>query len=108
MTKEVKKLDDNYNLLYKKFDVVTNATTHLIEDMIAFNKDYSEDLKVKTEKDDNVFEKVEEFLVDVKETISKVDPLTQSSIFQDSTFARVLNIVSSIKAELAPILNLAL
>ncbi|CAI9295040.1 unnamed protein product [Lactuca saligna] len=86
MSKEVKILDDNYNLLHKKVDVLSRATTHLIEDITAFNKDY--DLKVKSDKDDKVFEK--------------------SSISQDSISSMVSNIETSIKAELAPILNLVL
>lgn len=51
----------HYNLLHKKVDVVANVTTHLIDDITAFNKNYLKDLKVKTEKDDKVFEKVKEF-----------------------------------------------
>ncbi|CAI9291038.1 unnamed protein product [Lactuca saligna] len=58
--------------------------------------------------DNKVFEKVEEFLSDFKETLSEVDLSTQSSIFEDSIFAMVSNIESSMKAELALILNLVL
>ncbi|CAI9272959.1 unnamed protein product [Lactuca saligna] len=72
MDKDIKKLDESYNLLHKKVDVVENATTCLIEDITAFNKDYSTDLKVKIEKDDKVFEKMEEFMSNFKETLSKV------------------------------------
>lgn len=70
MTKDVKKLDDNQKLLHKKVDVVANATTRLIEDITAFNNDYSKHLKLKAEKDDKMFEKFEEFLSDFKETLS--------------------------------------
>ncbi|CAH1450719.1 unnamed protein product [Lactuca virosa] len=73
MSQEVKKIDDNYNLLHMKFDVVTNATTCLIEDITTFNMYYSKDIKVKVEKYDKVLEKIEEFLSEFKETLSKVD-----------------------------------
>lgn len=69
MSKEVKKLEDNYNLLHENFDFVAGATTRLVE----LNKDYSKDLKDKFEKDDKVFEKFEEFLSGIKDTLSKVD-----------------------------------
>ncbi|CAI9303657.1 unnamed protein product [Lactuca saligna] len=52
MAKEVKKLDNNYNLMHKKVDLITNATTLLIEYTTSFNKEYSKDHKVKTEKED--------------------------------------------------------
>ncbi|CAI9290299.1 unnamed protein product [Lactuca saligna] len=44
---EVKNFDENSFLLHKKIDVVANATTRL--------KNYSHDLRFKTEKDDNIF-----------------------------------------------------
>ncbi|CAI9283169.1 unnamed protein product [Lactuca saligna] len=80
------------------------ATTRLVE----LNKDYSKDLKDKYEKDDKVFEKVEEFLSGIKDTLSKVDLSNQSSISQESISKMVSNIESSIKAELDPILNLVI
>lgn len=58
MYKEVKKIDDNYNLLHENFDVIAGATTHLVK----LNKDYSKDLKVKTKKDEKLFENVKDFL----------------------------------------------
>ncbi|CAI9260127.1 unnamed protein product [Lactuca saligna] len=84
MAKELKNLDDNYNLLHKKVHVVANVTTHLIEDITAFNNNYLKDIKVMNEKDDKVFKKVEDFLSNFKETLLKVDLSSQSSISQDS------------------------
>lgn len=64
--------------------------------------------KSKQEKDDKVFDKVKEYLSGIKETLSKVDILIKSSISQESISAMVLNIESSIKVELALILDLVL
>lgn len=44
----------------------------------------------------------------IKETLSKVDFSTQSSISQDSISTMVSNIEANIKAKLVPILNLVL
>lgn len=88
----------------KKIDAVASATTRLIEDLTAFNMDYSGDLKVKTKKDDH--EKTEKLLYVYKETLSKVNLSSQSSICQDYIPTMALTIESSFKAELAPILNL--
>lgn len=52
---EVKKFDENSSLLHKKIDVVADATTRLIEDITTFNKDYSNDLRVKIEANENFF-----------------------------------------------------
>lgn len=108
MSKGFNKLDDNYNLLHKKINAIANATTRLIDDITAFNMDYLKDLKVKSEKDDKVFEKVEDFLSNFKETMSKVNLSSQSSISQDSIYSMVLSIETSIKEELALILNMVL
>lgn len=45
---EVKKFDENSYLLHKKLDVAADSTTRLIEYITAFNKDYLNDLHVKT------------------------------------------------------------
>ncbi|CAI9266982.1 unnamed protein product [Lactuca saligna] len=78
-----------------------------------FNKHVSETkaslkLKVKTEKDDKVFKNIERFLYEFKETFSKVDLSSQSSITPKSISSVVSNIESSFKTELDPILNLVL
>ncbi|CAI9271433.1 unnamed protein product [Lactuca saligna] len=99
---------ERHELFMQQVDVVGNETTRLIKHITAFNNDCLKDLKVKTDKDDNVFEKVEEFLSYFKKTLLKVNISTQSSIYQDSIFTMVSNIESSIKAELASILNLVL
>ncbi|CAI9292928.1 unnamed protein product [Lactuca saligna] len=83
MDKNVKKLDDNYNLLHKKVDVVANATTRLIEDITAFNKEY---------------------LRHYTKWIFRINLLFLKNPF----LLWVSNIESSIKDELAPILNLVL
>lgn len=57
-TKEVKNLDNFCVSLETIVDVLANATTHLVEDITTFNKDYSSDSKLKTEPDKEVFEKV--------------------------------------------------
>lgn len=63
MAKEFKKLDENYNMLHKKVYVIANATTRLIEDITTFNKDYTKDLKVKTDKDEKLLENIEDFFI---------------------------------------------
>ncbi|CAI9282186.1 unnamed protein product [Lactuca saligna] len=59
---KVKKLDNYCVSVNKKVDVVASERTRLIEYLTAFNKDYYNDLKDKTEKDVKVFEKIENFL----------------------------------------------
>ncbi|CAI9278669.1 unnamed protein product [Lactuca saligna] len=75
---EVEKMEHNYTLLHNKVDVVATAITKLVE----FNTDYSTKLEEKLEKDSQVFEKIEEFLSSIKETILKVDLSNQSSVSQ--------------------------
>lgn len=108
ITKEVHRLDNYCVPSNEKIDVVASATTRSIEDLIAFNKDYSNDLKVKTKKGEKMFEKVEVFLINFKETLSKVDLPCQSSISQESISAMVSSIESCFKEKLAPILNLVI
>lgn len=55
-----------------------------------------------------MFEKIEEFLYGIKETLSKVDISYQSTISQESLSQMVSNIDSNTKNELDPILNLIL
>lgn len=95
-------------MLDKKADVIAEVMAPMIEDITTFNKDYSHDLKFKPEKDDKLFKKVEEFYSEFKETLLKVDLSTQSSISEESISAMISNIESSIKDELALILNLVL
>lgn len=64
ITKEVKNLDNYCVFVNKKVDTVASTITRLTEDLTDFNNDYSGDLKVKSEKDDKVFEKIEKFLYD--------------------------------------------
>lgn len=104
----VKKLDNYCVSVNKKVDLVAITTTRLIEDLTAFNKNYYDDLNVKTEKDEKVFEKIDKFLFDYKKSLSKVDLLSQSSISQDSISEIVSSIESSSTTELAPVINLVL
>ncbi|CAH1422834.1 unnamed protein product [Lactuca virosa] len=92
ISKKVKKLEDNYNLLHEKVHVVAGAITHLVKR----NKVHSKDHKDKSEIDDNVFEKVEEFLSSIKDTLTKVDLSNQSSISEECISKMVSNIKSSI------------
>ncbi|CAI9288672.1 unnamed protein product [Lactuca saligna] len=82
LLKEVQKMEQNYILLYGKVDVITTAITKLVE----FNSEYTNKLEAKSEKDTQMFEKMEEFLSSIKESLSK----------------------SNIKSEIAPILDLVL
>lgn len=63
---------------------MANATTQLVEDLTIFNKDYSGDLKVKSETDTKIFEKVEKSRFNFQETLSTATLSSQSSILQDS------------------------
>lgn len=105
---EVRKLDNFYVLMNKKVDLLMGATTRLVEDITAFNNDYSGDLKSKFEEDGKTFEKVDKSLSDFQETLSKVALSSQSSISQEYISAMISSIESRFKTELVPIPNLVL
>lgn len=48
MSKEVKKLEENYNLLHGKIDVIVGEINHLVE----FNNMYTKELQAKFKKDE--------------------------------------------------------
>ncbi|CAI9265623.1 unnamed protein product [Lactuca saligna] len=101
MLEEAKKLEENYMLLHGKVDIISTAITRLVE----FNE-YTNQFQTKYEKDEKVFEKVEEFVSGIKDTLLKVDLSNQSHISQESILVMVSNIESNIKVDLAPILSL--
>ena len=80
MSEERKKMEENYKLLHGKVDVIVGAITRLVE----FNNEYNKQLQAKSEKDENVFEKMEEFLSGIKEYLSKLDLSNKSTISQES------------------------
>lgn len=47
LVEKVKKLKANYTSLDKKVEIVANATTRIMEDIVVFDIDYSNILKVK-------------------------------------------------------------
>ncbi|CAI9281696.1 unnamed protein product [Lactuca saligna] len=104
LAKEVEKMEKNYVRLHSKVDVVVDAITKLVE----FNTDYLTKLEAKSEKDSKVFAKLEEFLSSIKESISKVDVSTQSTVSQETTSLLISKIETNIKTDLAPILELVL
>lgn len=60
--------------------MLIRATIRLVEDITAFNKDYSDDLKLKNKVDGKVFYKIEKSLNGFQETLTKFD-LTSQSLF---------------------------
>ncbi|CAI9300395.1 unnamed protein product [Lactuca saligna] len=104
MLEEEEKMKENYKLLHGKVDVIAGAITYLVE----FNNEYTKQLQVKSENDEMVFEKMEEFLYGIKETLSKVYISNQSTISQESISKMVMNIELNIKAMMDPILSLVL
>lgn len=70
--KEFQKLGNFCVSLKTKVDVLYNETKRLVEDLTTFNKDYSGDLKVKSEIDAKIFGKVEKSLSEFQETLLKV------------------------------------
>ena len=63
---------------HNKVDVTVTAITKLV----VFNTEYSNKLEAKSEKDSQVFEKLEEYLSSIKESILKVDLSNQSTVSQ--------------------------
>ena len=70
MEKEVEKLEKSHYVLHGKVDIVADAIGKLVE----YNFSYSTKLDLKTESDSKVFEKPEEFLSNIKESISNAAP----------------------------------
>lgn len=97
-------MERNYTLLHGKVNVIAIAITKSAD----LNSKYTNKLKSKSEKDSQVFEKMEEFLSSIKESILKVNLSHQSIVSQESFSQLSSNIESNIKSELAPILELAL
>ncbi|CAI9290329.1 unnamed protein product [Lactuca saligna] len=76
MAKEVEKIEKNYSVLHGKVYVVVDAIPKLVE----YNTTYSTKLDVKSEQNCKVFAKLEEFFSSIKESISKIDLSTQSTV----------------------------
>lgn len=60
--------------------VFIGATTRLVDDIIAFNKDYTGDLKIKNEVYVKVFERIENSLAIFHKTLSKFHFKSTSSL----------------------------
>lgn len=73
ISKEVMMMEENYNLLHGKVDVIVSAITRQVE----FNNEYTKQFEARSEEDKKMFEKMEEFLSGIKETLSKFDLLNQ-------------------------------
>lgn len=102
ISKEVMMMEENYNLLHGKVDVIVSAITRQVE----FNNEYTKQFEARSEEDKKMFEKMEEFLSGIKETLSKFDLLNQWIISQESLSQMVSNIESNIKTEVAAIRSL--
>lgn len=76
MMKKVEKIEKNYSIIHGKVDVIVDVIAKLVE----FNNSYSTKFDAKTEQDTKVFEKLEEFLSNLKESLSKVDISQQSLV----------------------------
>lgn len=80
MTKEVEKIEKNYSNLHGKVDVIANAITMLVE----YHNSFSTKRDAKTDHDSKVFEKLEDLLGSLKESMSKIDISHQSVVSQES------------------------
>ncbi|CAH1453256.1 unnamed protein product [Lactuca virosa] len=65
MIEKVKNMEENYKDLHGKVDVLAVEITRLVE----FNTKYPKQFQAKLEKDTMVFEKLEEFMFGIKETL---------------------------------------
>ncbi|CAI9281082.1 unnamed protein product [Lactuca saligna] len=106
--KEVHNLDNLFVSFTKKVDVLMGVTTHLVEDVTAFSKEYFGDFKLKSDVDGKMFEEIEKSLFGFQETLSKFDLSLQFSIFQESISAMVMSVESCFKTKLAPTHDLVL
>ncbi|CAH1440244.1 unnamed protein product [Lactuca virosa] len=76
MAKEVDKIEKIYFVLHGKVDVATDPIVKLLD----YNTTYSTNLDVKSDQDSKVFAKLEEFFSSIKESVSKIDISTQSTV----------------------------
>ncbi|CAI9277628.1 unnamed protein product [Lactuca saligna] len=76
ITKEVENIEKNYSILHDKVDAIADAITKLVE----YNTSFSINFDAKSDKDSKVFEKLDEFLGSLKESMSKVDLSQQSFV----------------------------
>lgn len=90
------------------FDVLIKETQTLIEDILAFNKQYVGELKLKKESNDKVFTSIENSLTGFYEILSKFDFPSTNLISQEKISFVVLSMESCFKTELALILDLVL
>ena len=97
-------MERNYTFLHGKVDVIAIAIPKSAE----LNPKYTDKLEAKSEKDSQVFEKMEEFLSSIKESILKVNLLHQSTVSQETISQLISTIKTNMKSELAPILELVL
>ncbi|CAH1422497.1 unnamed protein product [Lactuca virosa] len=102
--KKLKIWKKKYIVLHSKVDVVVD----IIKKLVDFNTNYSNKLEAKSEKDSQVFAKLEEFQFSIKESISKASLSNQSSVSQESSSQLISTIETNIKAELALIIELVL
>lgn len=80
MAKEVEKLEKSHFVLHGKVDIVADVIVKLVE----YNYDYSTKLDVKTTSDSKVFEKLEEVLSSIKESVSQFALSNQSFVSQEA------------------------
>ncbi|CAI9288521.1 unnamed protein product [Lactuca saligna] len=64
LSKDVNKMEENYNLFHGKLDVIAGVITRLVD----FNTEYTKQFDAKLEKDAHMFEKMEEFMYGIKES----------------------------------------
>ncbi|CAH1422081.1 unnamed protein product [Lactuca virosa] len=92
MTKEVEKIEKNYSVLHGKVDVVADSITKLVE----YNTSYSTKLNAKTEHDSKVFNKLEEFLSSIKDTLLQVSFTITSTTTTSKLITKMILIGESV------------
>ncbi|CAI9260552.1 unnamed protein product [Lactuca saligna] len=99
MSKAVVKIEQNYLRLHSKVDVLVDA----IKKPVEYHTLFSTKVEAKTETNSKVFEKLEEFLGSLTESLSKLVLSQQSTISQDSILKMISSLESNLKEDLSPL-----
>ncbi|CAI9285896.1 unnamed protein product [Lactuca saligna] len=112
---EVKKLCDvakeRHEILVEQVKAIKESLDLKMTNLkaeIAKEVEKLEKLDAKTESYSKVFEKFEEFLSNIKETISQAALSNQSSVSQEAITQMISSIEANLKKELAPLLEVVL
>lgn len=102
IAKEVAHLEHNYSSINTKVDSIVGVVTKVVE----LYSSLLPKVEKKSESNTQSFEKIEELLGNLKELISKLSSLPQSSVSPDSLSTLFSSSDASIKFEMTPFLKL--